>query len=98
MPPPSPYPNLNYTLDESEKSRTGVPGGKAGAEEHYVWFRAYEPMGAGGVWRELIRAVPVTCGEVERGGFPARCVAAVHLLRRHQSLDSLHVPIAARLE
>lgn len=98
MPPLSLYPNLNYPLDESEKTRTGVPGEKAGAEEHYVWFLAYEPGCAGGVWRELIPAVPVTCGEVERGGFPARCVAAVHLLRRHQPLDSLHVPVAARLE
>lgn len=43
-------------------------------------------------------AVPVTCGEVQRGGFPARRVAAVHLLWRHQPLDSLHVPVAARLE
>lgn len=41
---------------------------------------------------------PVTCGEVERGGLPARRVAAVHLLGRHQPLDSLHVPVAARLE
>lgn len=40
----------------------------------------------------------VTCGEVERRGLPARRVAAVHLLGGHQPLDTLHVPITARLE
>lgn len=39
-----------------------------------------------------------TCGEVERGGLPARRVAAVHLLGRHQPLHPLHVPVAASLE
>lgn len=44
------------------------------------------------------RGPAFTCGEVERGGLPARRVAAVHLLGRHQPLHSLHVPVAASLE
>lgn len=66
---------------------------------HCVWFRACEPGCAGGVWgRGEAALAPVTCGEVERGGLPPRRVAAVHLLWCHQPLDSLHVPVAARLE
>lgn len=40
-------------------------------------------MARWGVGQSEAASVPVTCGEVERGGFPACRVAAVHLLGGH---------------
>ncbi|XP_063480162.1 serine/arginine repetitive matrix protein 3-like [Symphalangus syndactylus] len=84
-------------LEESEITRTRVLEKGRGAEEH--WFQACGPrLRRWSLERGEGTLAPVTCGEVQRGGFPARRVAAVHLLRRHQPLDSFHVSVAARLE
>lgn len=76
---------------ESQGERPGGRGAVSG-------FGPANPGAQVGSGRGKAALVPLTCGEVERGGLPARRVAAVHLLGRHQPLNSLHVPVAASLE
>lgn len=56
------------------------------------------PLGSPSPQRRYRRPEARTCGEVQRAGFPACRVAAVHVLGPHQPLDPLHVPVPAGLE
>lgn len=75
---------------ECQRGKEGRGAREPGAQVGFGARRGEARRGGG--------AARVTCGEVERRGLPARRVAAVHLLGRHQPLDSLHVPVAAGLE
>lgn len=78
-----------------QENQDRSPRGKAGGRGAVSGFGPANPGACRWVWARQGGAGPAYLRRSERGGLPARRVAAVHLLGRHQPLNSLHVPVAA---